>query len=306
MSEEGEVLWLKLSEILFLSKKQFYSFLPIHLFKSVNYPLVFPNITKITVYLQKILNFQSFLKMSSEKINPYREKEAPKTEQVAEMFDNISGKYDFLNHFFSLGIDKIWRNKVRNIVKNIPNSQILDVATGTGDLAIALSKIPGTNIIGVDISNKMLEVGRQKVLRKKLEGRVDLRNGDSLRLPFEENQFDAVTVAFGVRNFENISQGLSEISRVLKPNGKIIVLEFSNPRKFPIKQLFNFYSRKLMPSVGKLVSKDSRAYSYLPESVQAFPTEDKFAKIIEESGFVDATYENVSGGIAAIHVATKY
>jgi demethylmenaquinone methyltransferase/2-methoxy-6-polyprenyl-1,4-benzoquinol methylase len=243
--------------------------------------------------------------MSSEKINPYKEKEAPKTEQVAEMFDNISGKYDFLNHFFSLGIDKIWRNKVRNIVKNIPNSQILDVATGTGDLAIALSKIPGTNIIGVDISNKMLEVGRQKVLRKKLEGRVDLRNGDSLRLPFEENQFDAVTVAFGVRNFENISQGLSEISRVLKPNGKIIVLEFSNPRKFPIKQLFNFYSRKLMPSVGKLVSKDSRAYSYLPESVQAFPTEDKFAKIIEESGFVDATYENVSGGIAAIHVATK-
>lgn len=305
MSEEGEVLWLKLSEIFFLPKKQCYSLLTIHLFKSVNYSLVFPNITKITVYLQKILNFQSFLKMSSEKINPYKEKEAPKTEQVAEMFDNISGKYDFLNHFFSLGIDKIWRNKVRNIVKNISNSQILDVATGTGDLAIALSKIPGTNIIGVDISNKMLEVGRQKVLRKKLEGRVDLRNGDSLRLPFEENQFDAVTVAFGVRNFENISQGLSEISRVLKPNGKIIVLEFSNPRKFPIKQLFNFYSRKLMPSVGKLVSKDSRAYSYLPESVQAFPTEDKFAKIIEESGFVDATYENVSGGIAAIHVATK-
>jgi demethylmenaquinone methyltransferase/2-methoxy-6-polyprenyl-1,4-benzoquinol methylase len=305
MSKQGEILWLKLSENFFLPKKQFYLLPPIYLFKSVIYPLVFPNITKITVYLQKILNFQSFLKMSSEKINPYKEKEAPKTEQVAEMFDNISGKYDFLNHFFSLGIDKIWRNKVRNIVKNIPNSQILDVATGTGDLAIALSKIPGTNIIGVDISNKMLEVGRQKVLRKKLEGRVDLRNGDSLRLPFEENQFDAVTVAFGVRNFENISQGLSEISRVLKPNGKIIVLEFSNPRKFPIKQLFNFYSRKLMPSVGKLVSKDSRAYSYLPESVQAFPTEDKFAKIIEESGFVDATYENVSGGIAAIHVATK-
>lgn len=304
MSEEGEVLWLKLTEI-FLPKKQSYPHLPIHLFKCVNYPLVCPNITKITVYLQKILNFQSFLKMSSEKINPYKEKEAPKTEQVAEMFDNISGKYDFLNHFFSLGIDKIWRNKVRNIVKNIPNSQILDVATGTGDLAIALSKIPGTNIIGVDISNKMLEVGRQKVLRKKLEGRVDLRNGDSLRLPFDENQFDLVTVAFGVRNFENIRQGLSEISRVLKPNGKIIVLEFSNPIKFPIKQLFNFYSRKLMPSVGKLVSKDSRAYSYLPESVQAFPTEDKFAKIIEESGFEDVTYENVSGGIAAIHVATK-
>ena len=166
--------------------------------------------------------------MSSEKINPYKEKEAPKTEQVAEMFDNISGKYDFLNHFFSLGIDKIWRNKVRNIVKNIPHNQILDVATGTGDLAIALSKIKGTNIIGVDISNKMLDVGRQKVVKKKLEGRVDLRNGDSLNLPFEDNQFDAVTVAFGVRNFENISQGLSEISRVLKANGKIIVLEFSN------------------------------------------------------------------------------
>ncbi len=243
--------------------------------------------------------------MSSEKINPYKEKQAPKTEQIAEMFDNISGKYDFFNHFFSLGIDKIWRNKVRNIVKNIPHSQILDVATGTGDLAIALSKLEGTNIIGVDIADKMLDVGRQKVLKKKLEGRVDLRNGDSLNLPFDDNQFDAVTVAFGVRNFENIGQGLSEISRVLKENGKIIVLEFSNPKKFPVKQLFKFYSRKLMPSVGKLMSKDSRAYSYLPESVQAFPTEDKFAKIIEENGFTNATYENVSGGIAAIHVATK-
>ncbi|MDC0015493.1 class I SAM-dependent methyltransferase, partial [Flavobacteriales bacterium] len=127
--------------------------------------------------------------MSSEKINPYNEKEAPKTEQVAEMFDNISGKYDFLNHFFSLGIDKIWRNKVRNIVKNIPHSEILDVATGTGDLAIALSKLEGTNIIGVDIADKMLDVGRQKVLKKKLEGRVDLRNGDSLNLPFDDKQF---------------------------------------------------------------------------------------------------------------------
>ena len=243
--------------------------------------------------------------MSSEKINPYDKKEVPKTEQVAEMFDNISGKYDFLNHFFSLGIDKIWRNKVRKIVKNIPNSQILDVATGTGDLAIALSKIEGTNIIGVDISNKMLDVGRVKVTKKKLDGKVDLRNGDSLNLPFEDNQFDAVTVAFGVRNFENIGKGLSEISRVLKENGKLIVLEFSNPKKFPIKQLFNFYSRKLMPSVGKIVSKDSRAYSYLPESVQAFPTEEKFAKIIEDNGFSNATYENVSGGIAAIHVAQK-
>ncbi|MGB1041252.1 MAG: bifunctional demethylmenaquinone methyltransferase/2-methoxy-6-polyprenyl-1,4-benzoquinol methylase UbiE [Flavobacteriales bacterium] len=243
--------------------------------------------------------------MSSEKINPYNEKEAPKTEQVAEMFDNISGKYDFLNHFFSLGIDKLWRKKVLKIVKEIPHSEILDVATGTGDLAIALSKLEGSNIIGVDISNKMLDVGKEKVIKKKLSNSVELKYGDSLNLPFDDKQFDVVTVAFGVRNFENISKGLSEISRVLKENGKIIVLEFSNPKKFPTKQLFNFYSKKLMPGIGKMVSKDSRAYSYLPESVQAFPTEEKFAKIIEESGFKEATYQNVSNGIAAIHVATK-
>lgn len=243
--------------------------------------------------------------MSSEKINPYKEKEAPKTEQVAEMFDNISGKYDFLNHFFSLGIDKIWRRKVRNIVSDIPHEKILDVATGTGDLAIALSKIENSHIVGVDISAKMLEVGRQKIAKQKLEGRIELKKGDSLNLPFNEKEFDVVTVAFGVRNFENIGKGLSEISRVLKPTGKIIVLEFSNPSKFPVKQLFNFYSRKLMPFIGRLVSKDSRAYSYLPESVQAFPTEDKFAAIIEENGFTQATYKNVSFGIAAIHVAMK-
>jgi len=243
--------------------------------------------------------------MSSEKINPYKEKSIAKTEQVAEMFDNISGKYDFLNHFFSLGIDKIWRRKVRNIVKDIPHNNLLDVATGTGDLAVALSKLEGAKIIGVDISNKMLEVGKVKVEKKKLSDRIELKYGDSLNLPFDDNKFDAVTVAFGVRNFENIGKGLSEISRVLNKDGKIIVLEFSNPSKFPVKQLFNFYSRRLMPFIGKLVSKDSRAYSYLPESVQAFPTEDKFAKIIEENGFTNATYKNVSFGIAAIHVATK-
>lgn len=243
--------------------------------------------------------------MSSEKINPYKEKDVAKTEQVAEMFDNISGKYDFLNHFFSLGIDKLWRKKVLKIVKNIPHSEILDVATGTGDLAIALSKLEGSNIIGVDISNKMLEVGKEKVLKKKLSDKVELKYGNSLELPFEDKQFDVVTVAFGVRNFEDISKGLSEISRVLKENGKIVVLEFSTPKKFPTKQLFNFYSKKLMPAVGKIVSKDSRAYSYLPESVEAFPTEDKFTKIIEESGFKEATFQNVSNGIAAIHVASK-
>jgi demethylmenaquinone methyltransferase/2-methoxy-6-polyprenyl-1,4-benzoquinol methylase len=243
--------------------------------------------------------------MSSEKINPYKGKSNAKTEQVAEMFDNISSKYDFLNHFFSLGIDKVWRRKVRNIVKNIPHNSILDVATGTGDLAVALSKLKDAQIIGVDISNKMLEVGKVKVKKKNLSDRIELKYGDSLNLPFDNEKFDVVTVAFGVRNFENIGKGLGEISRVLNRNGQIIVLEFSNPSKFPVKQLFNFYSRRLMPFIGKLVSKDSRAYSYLPESVQAFPTEDKFAKIIEENGFTNATYKNVSFGIAAIHVATK-
>ena len=243
--------------------------------------------------------------MSSEKINPYENKNTPKTEQVAEMFDNISEKYDFLNHFFSLGIDKIWRKKVRKTVNKVPHSRILDVATGTGDLAIALSKLENSKITGVDISRKMLEVGVEKVKAKKLESQIELKYGDSLDLPFETETFDVVTVAFGVRNFEVIGKGLSEIARVLKPNGKIVVLEFSNPSKFPIKQIFNFYSRKMMPFFGKLFSKDNRAYSYLPESVKAFPTEKEFCNIIEQNGFKNADFTNVSFGIAAIHSAYK-
>ena len=238
-------------------------------------------------------------------VKPYQNQEGGKKEQVAQMFDNISGRYDFLNHFLSVGIDKGWRRKaIRLIGKHNPES-ILDIATGTGDFAIAAMKLKPKKVIGVDISKGMLAKGNDKVKRKKLNETVQLVYGDSEALPFDDNSFDAVTVGFGVRNFENLEKGLSEIHRVLKPGGIAAILEFSKPKKFPVKQLFGFYSKRVIPTVGKTVSKDSRAYSYLPESVEAFPEGKAFSDILSKVGFQNNARKLVSGGIATIYSATK-
>jgi demethylmenaquinone methyltransferase/2-methoxy-6-polyprenyl-1,4-benzoquinol methylase len=238
-------------------------------------------------------------------VKPYKESSLSKKEQVATMFDNIAGNYDFLNHFLSLGIDIFWRKRlVRKLQKQKPQN-ILDVATGTADLAIAMMKIKPFNVVGIDISNGMLEVGRKKIKEKDLEKTIQLQQADSEDLPFEDATFDAVTVSFGARNFENLQKGLSEMARVLKPGGKIYILEFSKPTLFPFKQLYDFYFKFVLPLIGKLLSKDNAAYSYLPESVNAFPHGKELNSIIENCGYTNAKNHPLTMGIASIYTAQK-
>ena len=239
-------------------------------------------------------------------VKPYKSSEKSKKEQVAEMFDNISSKYDFLNHFLSFGIDHYWRRKTISILKGQSPQLILDVATGTGDLAFsAFKRLQPKKIIGLDISKGMLEVGRVKIKRKNLEGSLEFIQGDSENLPFEDNYFDAVMVSFGVRNFEDLNAGLKEIYRVLKPTGQLLVLEFSKPKKFPIKQSYYLYSNFILPFFGKLISKDKSAYTYLPESVAAFPEGDAFLNELNKVNFKNTYYKLLSGGIASIYSAKK-
>lgn len=238
-------------------------------------------------------------------VKPYASKEGSKKQQVAEMFDNISARYDFLNHFLSMGIDKGWRRKVVRMIGAKNPSTILDIATGTGDLAIALSKIPNTQITGLDLSAGMLKVGEEKIEKKGLTSQISLQQGDSENLPFEDNSFDAITVAFGVRNFENLEKGLSEIHRVVKPGGTVAVLEFSQPTGFPFKQVYRFYFKFILPTIGRLVSKDESAYTYLPESVDAFPYGDRFVQILNKLGFKKPVAKEVTFGVATIYTATK-
>lgn len=223
------------------------------------------------------------------------------------MFNNISHSYDFLNHFFSLGIDVLWRKKAMRILKKENPKRLLDVATGTGDFALEAvrMKVGAEKIIGVDISEGMLEVGRRKVAAKNLSDIIELRIGDSENLPFEDNSFDAYTVAFGVRNFQNLEKGLTEMKRVLKPGSLGIVLEFSKPKAFPFKQLYFFYFRYIMPLIGRIVSKDQRAYTYLPESVKAFPSGDDFLAIMNKIGYKDTKRIPLTGGIATIYLGRK-
>ncbi len=239
-------------------------------------------------------------------ITPYKDNKSGKKEQVAQMFNNIARRYDFLNHFLSLGIDKIWRRKAIRYLQGISsNPVILDVATGTGDLAIAALKLNPGKIVGVDISQEMLNIGIEKIKKKKLDKIIELKRGDSENLEFDSNTFDGLTVAFGVRNFENLNKGLSEMHRVVRKGGRAVVLEFSKPRVFPIKQIYNFYFKFVLPSIGKIVSKDNSAYTYLPESVSQFPERESFSAELEKVGFKNCIFKPLSFGIATLYVAEK-
>ncbi|HEY8927704.1 MAG TPA: bifunctional demethylmenaquinone methyltransferase/2-methoxy-6-polyprenyl-1,4-benzoquinol methylase UbiE [Mucilaginibacter sp.] len=242
----------------------------------------------------------------SKEIIPYTDQQGTKKEQVADMFNNISKTYDFLNHFLSLGIDIIWRKKAIGELKSSKPKLILDVATGTGDFAFeALSILEPDKIIGVDISQGMLDIAQQKIYKRNLASKFEVKLGDSEKLPFDASKFDAVTVAYGVRNFENLETGLADIFRVLKPGGKAVVLEFSKPRAFPIKQLYNFYFNYITPGIGKLFSKDARAYTYLPESVAAFPDGKTFTALMDKIGFKHTKHRPLAFGICSIYTGIK-
>lgn len=238
-------------------------------------------------------------------VTPYINSAKGKKEQVAEMFDNIAPKYDFLNHFLSFGIDKIWRKKaVRLLLKHAPEN-ILDVATGTADFAIESLKTGAKQIVGVDISEEMLNFGRTKIEKLGVGHRITLQKGDAEGLGFADESFEAVTVAFGVRNFENLSKGLMELSRVLKPGGLVCILEFSKPVYFPVKQLYTFYSFYILPFLGRLFSKDNSAYRYLPESVEKFPDGAEFLSVLKNSGFNHTRQYRQTFGVATIYTGIK-
>lgn len=241
----------------------------------------------------------------SETVKPYYKSDQSKKEEVAEMFNNISKRYDFLNHFLSMGIDHIWRKKAIKILGEKQPKIILDIATGTGDFAVEALKLNPDKIIGIDISQGMLDVGIKKMKKKKVDNIIEMQLGDSENLPFDSNYFDGYTVGFGVRNFENLEQGLTEMLRVLKPEGRAVILEFSKPKKFPIKQSFHIYSKYILPKIGKVVSKDPRAYTYLPESIQAFPEGKSFVEIMEKIGYKNVKTKLVAGGIATIYYGDK-
>jgi demethylmenaquinone methyltransferase/2-methoxy-6-polyprenyl-1,4-benzoquinol methylase len=237
-------------------------------------------------------------------VKPY-ESDKTKKEEVALMFNNIAHKYDFLNHFFSLGIDFLWRKKaIRLLKKNSPKS-VLDLATGTADFAIAARKLKPNRIVGADISKGMVDIGKIKVKKKNLQDLITLEIGDSENLRFEDNEFDALTVGFGVRNYGDLKKGLGEMLRVVKPGGNLAILEFSKPTKFPVKQAFSFYFKYIMPVLGNWLAKDQAAYTYLPESVQAFPSGQDFVDILSEVGYKNVKVYPLSGGIASIYFGEK-
>lgn len=236
---------------------------------------------------------------------PYKNRNESKRTQVAEMFDNISPKYDFLNHLLSGGVDIYWRKKAISLLKKAQPKQILDIATGTGDFAIEALRLKPDKVTGVDISEGMLAVGREKIERLGLQDKITFMKGDSENLPFPDNYFDAVIVSFGVRNFENLLAGLSDMCRVMRFGGTCVVVEFSNPKSFPFKQLYNFYSKYILPGIGKIVSKDDSAYKYLPESVQAFPDGSNFLSIFEQAGFKNTKCIPLTFGICSIYIGQK-
>lgn len=241
----------------------------------------------------------------ADQINPYKESNLGKKQQVEQMFDTISGNYDNLNRMISLGTDQGWRRNVLKMVSATNPESILDIATGTGDLAILLSKSNANRIVGLDLSAGMLEVGKEKVKALGLSEKIEMIQGDSENLPFQDNTFDAITVAFGVRNFENLEKGLSEILRVLKPNGIFVILETSVPTKFPFKQGYNFYMKTFMPLMGKMFSKDQKAYEYLSESAKNFPYGEALNGILRKVGFKNVKHDPQTMGVATIYSASK-
>ena len=241
----------------------------------------------------------------SRNVTPYKDSGLGKKEQVAQMFNTISGKYDGLNRVISFGIDVKWRKKVLKLVTNTNPENVLDIATGTGDLAILMTKTGATEIVGLDISEGMLEVGRKKIAERKLDNKIKMVLGDSENIPYEDNSFDAITVAFGVRNFENLEKGLAEILRVLKPGGIFVILETSVPVKFPYKQGYSFYTKYILPLIGKIFSKDKSAYAYLCESASVFPHGEMLNNILRKIGFIEVKNMPQTFGVATIYTASK-
>lgn len=239
-------------------------------------------------------------------VKPYTEDQSDKKTQVRQMFDKIAPRYDFLNHFLSLGIDRIWRRKAIREIKKSGPATLLDVATGTGDLAIlAAWKIEGIKVTGIDITAGMLDIARKKSNKSGLDDQLDFLLADAENLPFQENTFDALTVAFGIRNFGDLRKGLAEMLRVMVPGGKLAILEFGKPRVFPLKQGYHFYFKRILPFVGKITSKDPKAYTYLYESVQAFPDGKAMVDLLQEIGFNAVEYKSLTFGICAMYTATK-
>ena len=237
------------------------------------------------------------------KVTPYNSSESKK-KQVSEMFDNIANSYDFLNHSLSLGMDNVWRKIAIKKLTNNPKI-ILDIATGTGDFAVSAAKYTDAKITGIDISQGMLNVGIEKVSKKNLNNRISLQLADSESLPFNDNTFDAITAGFGVRNFENLNKGLSEIKRVLNKDGIVVILEPSTPKYFPLKQFYKLYFHHVLPTIGAWISKDKSAYSYLPESVDAFPSGEKFIVELKNVGFKDCKHIPLTFGIVSLYIAIK-
>ncbi len=237
-------------------------------------------------------------------VTPYNTNDSKK-EQVAQMFDNIAFRYDLLNSILSLGIHKGWRKKCVKFLRDLKPQMILDVATGTGDFAIQCSKLQPKKIIGVDISEGMMKFGREKIKKASLDKLITLEYGDAETLSFPDDTFDAIVVGFGVRNFENLEKGLINLRRILKPGGQLVILEFSNPRNGFVRWLYNFYFNKVTPFIGRLFSKDIRAYTYLPESVKAFPDNERFTDILKKLNYTKCTYQSLCFGISAIYQASK-
>jgi demethylmenaquinone methyltransferase/2-methoxy-6-polyprenyl-1,4-benzoquinol methylase len=245
-------------------------------------------------------------KFAHDEVVPYQHSQQEKKEQVADMFNSIAYRYDFMNRFLSVGIDVWWRKKAISQLKNLAPKQILDVATGTGDVAILTwNMLHPEKITGIDISEGMLDLGKKKIEKLGLSGKIELQKGDSEVIRFEDNRFDAITVAFGVRNFQNLEKGLQEMRRVLRPGGKLVVLEFSKADAGILSVLFNFYMNKVTPAIGKLFAKNKDAYQYLNDSVQAFPEGQTFLTIMNEAGFTQTYLKKLSFGICTIYCGSK-